>query len=39
MQFKPLRRADTTVSEYAELANVSYNDKYVLQYDFGSVGM
>ena len=39
MQIKPLRRADTTVSDYAELANVCYNDKYVLQYEFGSVGM
>ena len=36
---KPLRRVDTTWNDNAELANVNYNDKYVLQYEFGSIGM
>lgn len=34
-----LRRADTTLGDDQELANVTYNDKYVVVYDFGSVGM
>jgi len=33
-----LRRADTTLGDDQELANVTYNDKYVVVYDFGSVG-
>ncbi|KAF2626287.1 hypothetical protein BU25DRAFT_422480 [Macroventuria anomochaeta] len=32
-----LRRADTTLGDDQELANVTYNDKYVVVYDFGSV--
>jgi hypothetical protein len=34
-----LRRADTTFGDDQELANVTYNDKYVVVYDFSSVGM
>lgn len=34
-----LRRADTTLGDDQELANVTYNDKYVVVYDFGSVGV
>ena len=37
MQLK-LRRADTTLGDDQELANVTYNDKYVVVYDFGNVG-
>lgn len=33
-----MRRADTTFGDDQELANVTYNDKYVVVYDFGSVG-
>ena len=33
-----LRRADTTLGDDQELANVTYNDKYIVVYDFGSVG-
>jgi anoctamin-10 len=29
-----LRRADTTLSDDTELANVTYNDKYVIVYNF-----
>jgi anoctamin-10 len=29
-----LRRADTTLSDDTELANVTYNDKYVVVYSF-----
>ncbi|KAH6639056.1 calcium-activated chloride channel-domain-containing protein [Boeremia exigua] len=32
-----LRRADTTIGDDQELANVTYNDKYVVVYDFGNV--
>jgi anoctamin-10 len=39
MQIKPLKRSDTTLSDDTELANITYNDKYVVVYDFGSVGM
>jgi anoctamin-10 len=38
MQIKPLRRADTTLSDDSELANITYNDKYVVVYDFDDVG-
>jgi hypothetical protein len=34
-----LRRADTTFGDDQELANVTYNDKYVVVYDFSRVGM
>lgn len=33
-----LRRADTTLGDDQELANVTYNDKYVVVYDFSNVG-
>ncbi|KAH7079673.1 calcium-activated chloride channel-domain-containing protein [Paraphoma chrysanthemicola] len=32
-----LRRADTTLSDDSELANVTYNDKYVIVYEFGDI--
>ncbi|CAO2647320.1 Nn.00g082420.m01.CDS01 [Neocucurbitaria sp. VM-36] len=35
MQIKPLRRAETTFSDDTALANITYNDKYVVVYDFG----
>lgn len=38
MQIKPLRRADTTLSDDTELENVTYNDKYVVVYDFSDIG-
>jgi anoctamin-10 len=38
MQIRPLKRSDTTWSDDTELANVTYNDKYVVVYDFGNVG-
>ncbi|RYN36877.1 hypothetical protein AA0113_g9630 [Alternaria arborescens] len=37
MQIKPLKRSDTTLSDDTELANITYNDKYVVVYDFGGV--
>ncbi|KAI4645732.1 hypothetical protein J4E93_005310 [Alternaria ventricosa] len=37
MSIRPLKRSDTTLSDDAELANVTYNDKYVVVYDFGDV--
>lgn len=33
-----LRRADTSLADDTELANIAYNDKYVVVYDFGNVG-
>lgn len=33
-----LRRADTTLGDDQELAHVTYNDKYVVVYDFSNVG-
>ena len=38
MSIRPLKRSDTTLSDDTELANVTYNDKYVIVYDFGNVG-
>jgi hypothetical protein len=38
MQIRPLQRSDTTLSDDAELANITYNDKYVVVYDFSNVG-
>jgi anoctamin-10 len=32
-----LRRADTTLGDNEELANVTYNDKYVVVYEFANV--
>ncbi|RAR04132.1 plasma membrane channel protein [Stemphylium lycopersici] len=37
MQIRPLKRSDTTLSDDSELANITYNDKYVVVYDFSSV--
>ncbi|KAL1799288.1 hypothetical protein ACET3X_003325 [Alternaria dauci] len=37
MQIRPLQRSDTTLGDDTELANITYNDKYVVVYDFGSV--
>ncbi|KAF2852104.1 DUF590-domain-containing protein [Plenodomus tracheiphilus IPT5] len=34
MQITPLRRSDTTLSDDNELANITYNDKYVVVYDY-----
>jgi len=39
MQIRPLRRVDTTWSDDTELDYITYNDKYVVVYDFSSVGM
>lgn len=39
MSIRPLKRSDTTLSDDTELANITYNDKYVVVYDFGNVGM
>jgi anoctamin-10 len=39
MQIKPLRRSDTAFGDDTELANITYNDKYVIAYDFSNVGM
>lgn len=39
MQIKPLRRADTTLSDVTDLGNITYNDKYVVVYDFSDVGL
>ena len=39
MQIRPLKRSDTTLSDDSELTNITYNDKYVVVYDFSSVGM
>jgi hypothetical protein len=39
MQIRPLKRSDTTLSDDTELTNITYNDKYVVVYDFGNVGM
>jgi hypothetical protein len=39
MQIRPLKRSDTTLSDDTELANITYNDKYVVVYDFSDVGM
>jgi anoctamin-10 len=33
-----LRRADTTLGDDTELANITYNDKYVVVYDFSKTG-
>jgi anoctamin-10 len=33
-----LRRADTSLSDDNELANITYNDKYVAVYDFSNTG-
>jgi anoctamin-10 len=33
-----LRRADTTLSGDTELANITYNDKYVVVYSFKEIG-
>jgi hypothetical protein len=33
-----LRRADTSLSDDTELANVTYNDKYVVVYNFNNTG-
>ncbi|KAF2023281.1 hypothetical protein EK21DRAFT_105400 [Setomelanomma holmii] len=32
-----LRRADTTLTDDTELANITYNDKYVVVYEFGHI--
>ncbi|KAF1836068.1 hypothetical protein BDW02DRAFT_494478 [Decorospora gaudefroyi] len=37
MQIRPLRRSDTTLNDDTELANITYNDKYVVVYDFSNV--
>ncbi|KAL5116585.1 hypothetical protein ACEQ8H_005463 [Pleosporales sp. CAS-2024a] len=34
-----LRRADTSLSDDPELANITYNDKYVVVYNFGDIGL
>lgn len=33
-----LRRAGTSLSDDTELANITYNDKYVVVYDFSEIG-
>lgn len=33
-----LRRADTSLSDDSELAHVTYNDKYVVVYNFADLG-
>ncbi|KAI8933148.1 hypothetical protein NX059_009789 [Plenodomus lindquistii] len=37
MHIAPLRRADTTLSDDNELANITYNDKYVVVYDYSKL--
>lgn len=39
MQIKPLSRSDTGFGDDTDLANITYNDKYVIAYDFSDVGM
>lgn len=40
MEMTPLRRVETTFSfgDDSELANIAYNDKYVLVFDFSKIG-
>ncbi|XP_014556665.1 hypothetical protein COCVIDRAFT_99136 [Bipolaris victoriae FI3] len=37
MQIKPLSRSDTGFGDDTDLANITYNDKYVIAYDFSDV--
>ncbi|EUC46220.1 hypothetical protein COCMIDRAFT_4725 [Bipolaris oryzae ATCC 44560] len=37
MQIKPLSRSDTGFGDDTDLANTTYNDKYVIVYDFSNV--
>lgn len=39
MQIKPVRRSDTAFGDDTDLGNITYNDKYVIVYDFSNVGM